>query len=182
MKFSTNWIAELLEGGIDTPARELANLITTKTAEHEGIEPVGAQFERVRVARVIEAEPIPNSKNRKARIDAGADGEKTVVCGAPNCRAGILTAWVPPGTALASKTIGVAVVSGVESSGMLASGEEIGVNRDDDGIIELIGLGPGDPLPELRPDNIIEIDNKSLTHRPDLWGHLGICLLYTSPS
>jgi phenylalanyl-tRNA synthetase beta chain len=174
MKFSTNWIAELLEDGIDTPAKELASLITTKTAEHEGIEPVGAQFERVRVARVIEAEPIPNSKNRKARIDAGPDGEKTVVCGAPNCRAGILTAWVPPGTALESRTIGVAVVSGVESSGMLASGEEIGVNRDDDGIIELTGVAPGDPLPGLRPDNIIEIDNKSLTHRPDLWGHLGM--------
>ncbi len=175
MKFSTNWIAELLEGGLDTPPVELANLITTRTAEQEGVESVGTHFDRVRVARVIEAEPIPNSKNRRARIDAGPAGETIVVCGAPNCRAGILTAWVPPGTALESKSIKVATVSGVESHGMLASGAEIGVNRDDNGIIELADdLAPGTPIPGCQPDHIIEIDNKSLTHRPDLWGHLGM--------
>ena len=158
MKFSTNWIAELLEGGLDTDPRELASLITTKTAEQEGVEPVGAHFDRVRVARVIEAEPIPGSKNRKARIDTGSGGEKTVVCGAPNCRAGILTAWVPPGTSLEAKAIGTAVVSGIESEGMLASAAEIGIGRDDDGIVELDGVEPGALIPDCRPDHIIEID------------------------
>jgi phenylalanyl-tRNA synthetase beta chain len=128
----------------------------------------------VRVVRVLEAEPIPESKNRRARIDSGAEGERTVVCGAPNCRAGLLTAWVPPGTALEAKQIGTAVISGVESAGMLASGAELGVNRDQAGIVELSGLEPGAALPRCAPDHIIEIDNKSLTHRPDLWGHLGM--------
>ena len=174
MKFSTNWIAGLIVGGLDTPALELAALITTKTAEQEGVETVGAHFDRLRVVRVLEAEAIPNSHNRKAVIDTGADGHKTVVCGAPNCRAGLLTAWVPPGTSLEGRAIGQATISGVESEGMLASGAEIGFNRDDDGIVELSGLEPGAALAECRPDHIIEIDNKSLTHRPDLWGHLGM--------
>ena len=173
MKFSTNWIAELIEGGLDTPPRDLANLITTKTAEQEGVEAVGEHFARVRAVRVLEAEPIPGSKNRKARIDTGA-GEQTVVCGAPNCRAGLTTAWVPPGTALEAKTIGTALVSGIESAGMLASAAELSVNKDQGGIVELAGLEPGAPLPGLLPDHVIEIDNKSLTHRPDLWGHLGM--------
>lgn len=176
MKFSTNWIAELVEGGVAVSLAELANLITTKTAEQEGVEPVGAHFGSVRVVRVLEAEPIPSSHNRRARIDAGPGlGEKTVVCGAPNCRAGLLTAWVPPGTLLEGREIGKAKISGVESEGMLASGAELGINRDNDGIVELAeALQPGDALPSLRADHILEIDNKSLTHRPDLWGHLGM--------
>lgn len=173
MKFSTNWIAELISG-LDTPPQELAALITAKTAEQEGVEAVGAHFDSVLVARVLAAEPIPNSHNRKARIDTGAGGEKTVVCGAPNCRAGMLTAWVPPGTALEGRIIGKATISGVESEGMLASGAEVGINRDHDGIVELIGVEPGNPISRCRPDHIIEIDNKSLTHRPDLWGHYGM--------
>ncbi|MCC6537719.1 MAG: phenylalanine--tRNA ligase subunit beta [Bryobacterales bacterium] len=174
MKFSTNWLSELIDGGVNVNAAELAQLITTKTAEQEGVEAVGAHFAQVRVVRVIEAEPIAGSHNQRARIDTGA-GEVTLVCGAPNCRAGLLTAWVPPGTTLdGGRAIGVARVSGVESHGMLASGAELGINKDDDGVVELTGVAPGEPLPGLSPDHVIEIDNKSLTHRPDLWGHLGM--------
>src|SRR5436305_3966218 len=57
---------------------------------------------------------------------------------------------------------------------MLASAAELGINRDQSGLLELVGLEPGKPLPEFAPDWIIEIDNKSLTHRPDLWGHVGM--------
>ena len=174
MKFSTNWIAELIDGGLAVPAADLAQLITTKTAEQEGVEAVGAHFAKVRAVRVMEAEPIPGTHNQRARIDTGA-GEVTLVCGAPNCRAGLLTAWVPPGTTLdGGRAIGVATVSGVESHGMLASGAELGINKDDDGVVELAGVAPGEALAGLRPDHVIEIDNKSLTHRPDLWGHLGM--------
>jgi phenylalanyl-tRNA synthetase beta chain len=56
---------------------------------------------------------------------------------------------------------------------MLASGAELGINRDHSGILEIEGA-PGRPLPGCAPDSIIEIDNKSLTHRPDLWGHIGM--------
>jgi phenylalanyl-tRNA synthetase beta chain len=57
---------------------------------------------------------------------------------------------------------------------MLASASELGINRDHSGLLVLNGLEPGEALPGLKPDSIIEIDNKSLTHRPDLWGHLGM--------
>ncbi len=64
--------------------------------------------------------------------------------------------------------LGKKIIQGIESDGMLASGAELGINRDSAGIVELEGEW------RLEPDHIIEIDNKSLTHRPDLWGHLGM--------
>ena len=174
MKFSANWIAELVPGLAVTP-HELGTLITTKTAECEGTEAYAPFLDHVRLVRVTDVQPIEGSKNVYATIDAGPMGVKNVVCGAPNCRAGILAAWVMPGAVLAGgKEIGKAMVSGRESEGMLAAGDEIGVNREHGGILEFRVGSPGDPLPGIVPDHIIEIDNKSLTHRPDLWGHFGM--------
>ena len=99
-----------------------------KTAECEGIEAAGALLARACAARVESVEPIAGSHNVKAVVDAGRYGRKTVVCGAPNCRAGMITAYVP---------LGKKVIHGVESDGMLASAAELGINRDHAGIIEL---------------------------------------------
>ncbi|HOK47862.1 MAG TPA: phenylalanine--tRNA ligase subunit beta, partial [Bryobacteraceae bacterium] len=172
MNFSYNWLSELVEGLQIDPA-ELGRLITMKTAECEGVSTVGAHLERVVAAKVVSVEPIAGSHNVKAVIEAGAYGTRTVVCGAPNCRPGIVTAYVPAGTKLGGREIGKATIDGVESDGMLASGAELGINRDSAGIMEL-DAEPGAPIPGCRPDSIIEIDNKSLTHRPDLWGHYGM--------
>jgi len=152
LKFSYNWISELVDG-LDLTPRDLERLITMKTAECEGIEEVGALLAGACVAKVLSFE------NRTAVVETARYGIKTVVCGAPNCRAGISTIYVP----LGKKTI-----QGVESDGMLASGAELGINREATGILELDGALL------LKPDHIIEIDNKSITHRPDLWGHLGM--------
>ena len=179
MKFSYNWIRELVPG-LDATPDSLMKLITMKTAECEGVEEYAPWLSQVVTARVLSVEPIEGSHNVKASIDAGpTHGIKTVVCGAPNCRAGILTAYVPDGVTVANgKVIRKAVVSGIESDGMLASGDELGLNRDHDGILELTGVEPGlDPgaaIPRCPPDAVIEVDNKSLTHRPDLWGHHGM--------
>ena len=172
MKFSYQWISELV-GGLTVPPSRLEGLITVKTAECEGIEPFGAYFADVRIARILHSEPVGKGKNKAVRIDTG-QGQATVICGAPNVRQGMLAAWVPPGTSLDGRLIGVALIEGVESQGMLASAAELGVNRDNSGILEVASGLPGEPLPGLRPDFIIEIDNKSLTHRPDLWGHIGM--------
>ena len=110
MKFSYNWIREMVPG-LTQAAGPLERLITMKTAECEGIEETGALLAEARAARVESVEPIPGSHNVKAVVDAGPLGRKAVVCGAPNCRPGLLTAYVP----LAQK-----VVQGVESDGMLA--------------------------------------------------------------
>ncbi|HEY1338950.1 MAG TPA: phenylalanine--tRNA ligase subunit beta [Bryobacteraceae bacterium] len=163
MKFSYNWIRELVEN-LDQPPGPLERLITMKTAECEGIELAGELLERACAARVESVEPIANTHNVKAVVDAGRYGRKTVVCGAPNCRAGLITAYAPVGTK---------IISGVESDGMLASGAELGINHDHAGVIEL-DCQVGAPLPGCVADRVIEIDNKSITHRPDLWGHLGM--------
>ena len=163
MKFSYNWIRELVED-LDYAPGPLEKLVTMKTAECEGIERSGELLERACAARVESVEPIPGSHNVKASVDAGRYGKKDVVCGAPNCRPGVVTAYAP---------IGKKVVDGIESDGMLASGAELGVNRDHTGIIELESQ-VGAPLAGCLPDSVFEIDNKSITNRPDLWGHLGM--------
>lgn len=154
MKFSLNWIREFAQ--LPADARLTMNLITTRTAECEGVEQYGEAG--ASIATVISAEPVPDTKLTLAVVETEKYGTKTVVCGAPNCRAGLRTVYLP----LGRKTI-----QGVESDGMLASGDELGINRDHTGIVEL-----NEPLPPI--DTILEIDNKSLTHRPDLWGHFGM--------
>ncbi len=162
MKFSYNWIRELV-ADLDCAPAPLERLITMKTAECEGIEPAGALLAGAVIAHVETAEPAAGH-NVTAIVNLGPLGRKTVVCGAPNCRPGLTTVWAP---------VGRKIIDGVESDGMLASGAELGINKDHSGIIEIEGA-PGDPVPGCAPDSIIEIDNKSLTHRPDLWGHVGM--------
>ena len=162
MKFSYNWIRELV-ADLDCAPAPLERLITMKTAECEGIEPAGALLAGAVIAHVETVEPAAGH-NVTAIVNLGPLGRKTVVCGAPNCRPGLTTVWAP---------VGRKIIDGVESDGMLASGAELGINKDHSGIIEIEGA-PGDPVPGCAPDSIIEIDNKSLTHRPDLWGHVGM--------
>ena len=163
MKFSYNWIREYVPE-LDTPSRQLERLITMRTAECEGIEETGTLLAEACAARVESVEPLPGSHNVKAVVHTGRYGDKQVVCGAPNCRAGMISVYVP---------VGRKAVQGVESDGMLASGAELGVNHDAAGILE-VDSQVGAPLPGCVPDGVIEIDNKSITHRPDLWGHFGM--------
>ena len=160
MKFSFHWLSEYVDG-LDTNPRDLARLITMKTAECEGAEEVGAGLRDASAALVMAVEPIEGSHNLKALVET-PDGIRWVVCGAPNCWAGMYTAWLP---------VGLKVVAGVESDGMLASGVELGITRDHAGIVK---LDKTDMTLGLAPDTVIEVDNKSLTHRPDLWGHHGM--------
>jgi phenylalanyl-tRNA synthetase beta chain len=160
MKFSYQWIRDLTVG-LEMEAAELARLITMKTAECEGVAAVATLLREASVARVISAELIgEGGHNRRVVAETAKYGTKTVVCGAPNCRAGMLTVYVPLETRR---------IDGVDSEGMLASGAELGINSDSAGIVEL----ESDQL-TLVADSIIEVDNKSLTHRPDLWGHHGM--------
>jgi phenylalanyl-tRNA synthetase beta chain len=173
LKFSYGWIRELVSGLTAEPL-ELERLITMKTAECEGISPVGAHFADVVTARIVAVEPLAKGKNKAVQLEVGNGKTATVICGAPNVRVGLLAPWVPPGTVLNGKTIQRAVIEGVESEGMLASAAELGIYRDQSGLLELTDGMPGERLRGLEPDWILEIDNKSLTHRPDLWGHYGM--------
>lgn len=173
MKFSNNWLRELVDG-LDLAPAELMRLITMKSAECEGVAEHAPWLARVVAARVESVTPIEGSHNVEAVVDAGPKfGKRTVVCGAPNCKPGMVTAYVPSGTKLEKLEIRKATIGGVESDGMLASGEELGVSRDHTGIV-VVEAKPGESIPGLTPDHAIEVDNKSLTHRPDLWGHHGL--------
>ncbi|HTB13910.1 MAG TPA: phenylalanine--tRNA ligase subunit beta [Bryobacteraceae bacterium] len=156
MKFSYSWLQELVDGLHESP-KELMHLITLKTAECEGLEQTGLMLAEACEARIVTVEPL--GKNVKTVVATANYGIKTVVCGAANCRPGLRTVYVP---------LGKKVIEGIESDGMLASTSELGINRDHSGIVEL-----KENL-ILKPDWIVEVDNKSLTHRPDLWGHYGM--------
>lgn len=158
MKFSYNWLRELVDG-LEIPPRDLMRLITLKTAECDGVEEVGALLAAAAEASIISVDAIGTGHHRKAVVDTRRYGIRTVVCGASNCRTGLRTVYVPAGKK---------IIDGVESDGMLASAAELGISRDHSGIVELNGDLP------LTPDHVIEVDNKSLTHRPDLWGHYGM--------
>ena len=158
MKFSYNWLREMVEG-LDTAPKELMRRITLKTAECEGVEEAGAPLEAASEAIVVAVESMGASHNRKAIVETARYGQKTVVCGAPNCCVGLHTVYLP---------VGRRKIEGVEIDGMLASAAELGIGRDHAGIVEL-----DSPL-KLAADFVIEVDNKSLTHRPDLWGHHGM--------
>src|ERR1700722_6892681 len=104
MKFSYSWIRSLVDG-LDMPAEALERLITMKTAECEGVETTGLLLADAAPATVESVEVIDGGHNVKAIVDAGRYGRKTVVCGAPNCRPGVRTVYVP---------LGVKVVSEIE--------------------------------------------------------------------
>ncbi len=158
MKFSYNWIRELVPG-LEAEPQELLRLITMKTAECEGLERAGEPLAEACVARITAVEWIEGTHNQLATVETARYGVKRVVCGAPNCRPDLLTMYLP---------VPPAMIHGVQSDGMLASALELGISRDHSGIVEL-----NEPV-HLAPDTVIEVDNKSLTHRPDLWGHHGM--------
>ena len=147
MKFSYNWLCSFVEG-LDAPAESLERLITMKTAECEGIERTGEMLAQASVAEVLEVEVIADTKLVKARVRSAVHGLKTVVCGAPNCRAGLITVYVP---------LGVKTIQGVESDGMLASTAELDINRDHSGIVEL--------APDTRIPSVDEIGRASCRER-----------------
>ncbi len=168
MKFSYQWISELVDG-VNVDAVQLGRLITMKTAECDGVETVAPLLAEVCAARIIAVEQIAGSHNRKALVETERYGKREVVCGAPNCRPGITTVYVPIGAKVGDREIRKITIDDVESEGMLASAAELGIGRDHTGIVEL-----ATEFLTLKTDQIIEIDNKSLTHRPDLWGHYGM--------
>ena len=150
--------------GLDHAPGPLERLITMKTAECEGIEVVGELLERACAAVVQSVEPIPDSHNRQGCGGCGAVWHADGGLRRSELPAGLITAYVADRQE---------VIHGIESDGMLASGAELGINRDHTGIVELESQ-VGAPVAGCVPDRIIEIDNKSITHRPDLWGHHGM--------
>ena len=183
MKISLDWISDFVDLSGIAP-ETIADRLTLATAEVEGFEVLRRAVAGVVIGEVVEVEPIESpspadpqaAKLTLATVDCGPKRYQTV-CGAPNVRVGMKAAFAPAGTTLAGGvTIRAAEVAGRPSEGVLCSPRELGLSHWHEGLLECPGwLDSGSPLEQQIPaeDVIFEIDNKSLTHRPDLWGHYG---------
>ncbi|MCR5686779.1 MAG: phenylalanine--tRNA ligase subunit beta [Lachnospiraceae bacterium] len=176
MFVSMNWINDFVElGGLDID--QLIHRFTLSTAEVEGIEHKGEDVRDVVVGEIISCEDHPDSDHLHVlKVDAGSE-VFDVVCGAPNARCGIKTAFAKTGGSVCGMEIKPAKLRGVMSYGMCCSAKEIGISDDHAGIMELDpSLANGTDIKDVFPidDIVFEVDNKSLTNRPDLWGHYGI--------
>jgi len=177
MYLSLQWLNDYVDLS-DIAPEIIEKELTLKSCEVEGSEYVGRHLDMVKVARIDKIEPHPNAE--KLRLATIFDGKEsaTVVCGAPNIEEGQIIPYAPLGTILPGDfEIKPANIRGVESCGMLCSGKELGLSDDHSGILQLDrNIKPGTTFKELygESDYIIEIENKTINHRPDLWGHYGI--------
>jgi phenylalanyl-tRNA synthetase beta chain len=174
MKFSENWLRELVE--IAVGRDELAHRLTMAGLEVEDIEVLGDALDGVCVGEIIAAEKHPDAdKLRVCQVDIGQTETLQIVCGAPNARVGLKAPLATIGTRVGSITIKAAKLRGVESRGMLCSGRELGFDSDADGLFELPADAPvGEALASYLglPDASIEI---GLTpNRSDCLGMHGI--------
>jgi phenylalanyl-tRNA synthetase beta chain len=199
MKVSVSWIRNLnnlyktsadpMPNGID----DLVEKIGSQLGAVDEVIDLGKRYERILVAKVVSCEKHPNAdKLSLCFIDDGGvakdverneSGHIQVVCGAPNVKAGLSVAWIPPGATVPSTydkdpfVLEARELRGKISNGMLASPKELALGDSHEGILVLNGEEkPGTPFAEVYKlnDYIIDIENKMFTHRPDLFGQLGI--------
>ena len=171
-----NWIGDFVDlSGLDK--KSLIKNFTLSTAEVEDIIEKGSDIEGVVVAKILSVENHPESKKlHLLKVDKG-DEVVDIVCGAPNVREGMKVALATLGGRIGEITIAPRKLAGYTSYGMCCSEAELGISDDNSGIWEItddIALGTDIKSVYGIDDIIFEVDNKSLTNRPDLWSHYGI--------
>lgn len=179
MLISTEWIKEFVKLP-SVSAKEIGIRFTLGTAEVEDVIETGAYLKQVRVAEIVSIEKHPEAdKLNLVTFNFGEKESARVVCGASNVKVGLRTHYAPIGTTLPiGFTLEPKKIRGILSEGMLCSEEELGFADKSVGIMELpidavIGTTLGEYIKE-SGDVVLDVDNKSLTHRPDLWGHYGM--------
>lgn len=192
MKISLNWVKEYT--AIKVPKDELLAKIGAQLGEIEEVIELADKYKGIVLAKVMTCEKHPNAdKLSICTIDDGgkvkhvkrnSDGLVEIVCGAPNVRAGLLVAWLPPGTVVPATydkdpfTLEAREIRGKISNGMLASASELAISEDHSGILELNPYDgkPGDDFAEVYylNDTVVDVENKMFTHRPDCFGILGV--------
>ena len=180
MLISKQWLGDYVS--LDDVSNErLEELITTRVAEVDELHLSGSPLENAFAVKVVKVEPHPEREKLKVcEVHDGANSF-SVVCGAPNVTEGIIVPFIAPGGVFAPKGVEglLAVesreVNSVMSQGVLTSAAELQLYADHSGLLELADVKPGTKLSEIygESDLVLEIDNKSLTHRPDLWCHFG---------
>ncbi len=161
MKFSEQWLREWVNPAIST--EELAEQLTLMGLEVDEVESVAPGFSKVVVGAITDVQPHPDAdKLRVCAVDAGSEGQFSVVCGAPNARPGIHVPFAMIGARLpGGHKIKKSKLRGVQSEGMLCSASELELSDDSDGLMELSGEPEtGMDLSELLDlnDNVIEVE------------------------
>ena len=178
MFLSMNWISDFVDlSGLDKI--KLINQFSLSTAEVENdIFFKGSDISGIVVAEILSVEDHPESKKlHLLKVDIGGEEPVDVVCGAPNVRVGMKTAFAKLGAKIGEIEITPRKLAGYTSNGMCCSEKEIGISDENSGIMEISeDVANGTDLKDIYEieDIIFEVDNKSLTNRPDLWGHYGI--------
>jgi len=198
MKISLNMVRRLNEkyqSADDIAAIGIDELVQKVGAQLGGVDDVidlGKKYQGIVIAKVISCVKHPDAdKLSLCKIDDGKavenverdeQGHVQVVCGAPNVRAGLTVAWLPPGTTVPETfdkepfVLEAREIRGQVSNGMLASPKELALGDSHAGILELGEAQPGADFAETigLDDTILDIENKMFTHRPDCFGFLGI--------
>ena len=190
MIVSLNWLKKFIS--IDMSVDKLATLIGARLVEIEEVIGLGEKYVKIVAVKVISAEKLTGSDHLSlTKIDDGGvtpeverdeNGLVQVVCGAPNIRAGQTVVWLPPG-AIVPETyagekfvLGSRKLCGAMSNGMIASARELDLFDEHDGILVIDDeIAAGTPFAEAYAldDYLLDIENKSLTHRPDCFGIIG---------
>lgn len=201
MKVSLNTIKQFIDFELP-PVDDLVKRINEQLGGVEEVIELGAKYKDAVIVKVVEAVKHPNAdKLSVTKIDDGGvvadvprdeNGFVQVVCGAPNVEADVFAVWLPPKSTVPASfddkkpfVLDARELRGVLSQGMLAASDELAIGSDHEGIIE---INPDEWKPndvEIKPgvlfakaygldDTIIDIENKMFTHRPDLFGQLGV--------
>ncbi len=190
MKLSLNWIRDYVKLPDDMDLKRLAFDLTMSTVEVEGATELARRFDGIVVGEIREVLPHPNAdKLRICRVDIGGGDARDIVCGGSNLAPGMKVVVACPGSFVRWHGEGEPVeiknakLRGVPSFGMICASVEVGLAdlfpaHEEAEIMDLSAFDApaGTPLAEALDldDIILEIDNKSMTNRPDLWGHYGI--------
>ena len=189
MKLSLNWIKDFVKIPDEMDLSKLAYDLTMSTVEVEGAHDLAKDFENIIVGVICEVLPHPNAdKLRVCRVDIGGE-IKDIVCGGSNLEVGMKVVVACPGAMVRWHGEGEPVeiknakLRGVPSFGMICASVEVGLAdlfpaAEEHEIMDVTYLDcpAGTNLAKALDldDIILEIDNKSMTNRPDLWGHYGI--------
>ncbi|MDE2257088.1 MAG: phenylalanine--tRNA ligase subunit beta [Xanthomonadaceae bacterium] len=175
MKFPESWLREFVDPPVDRD--ELCRRLTMAGLEVEVVDALGAGLDGVVVGEIVDCASHPNAdKLRVCQVSIGKDAPLQIVCGAPNARAGLKAPLATIGAQLPNGIeIKKAALRGVESNGMLCSAQELALDADASGLLELPADAPvGKRLAEYLalPDARIEL--KLTPNRPDCLGLRGL--------
>ncbi len=189
MLISYNWLKKNVNLSDSTIPEEVSEKLKASTVEVEKIEVQGKNLENIVVGKILSVEKHPNADKLKlCKVDVGNE-QLQIVCGGSNVAEGMLVALAKVGSKVKWHGEGDLIelkptkIRDVESAGMICASTEIGLGemfplKDEKEILDLTytKAKPGTPMAQALglDDAILEIDNKSLSNRPDLWGHYGI--------